>query len=349
MRPEGVTRSQWFKYNMYFIAEHFLGLKLSEKTIRKKMNKLFSEAAQNPGMQGRGEIIDVKSIEYSDFEQFKNNRRGPSNHIAVFRGAANNWPCTSKWSKEFFLQHFAQTQIALIDNPGLVDKNFDNVYTKISIAEYLEEVKKDKNKYLRFSRIIDNNPILKNDLDYGWLRQFKSPLSFAEQTFMFMGEEGTVTPMHAGFAQTIFIQITGTKKWTICAPNERFFLNPVADRVLYYYTHADPKKPNDPGFPMMPYLKKYEIILNQGDVLWMPSHFWHHIENLTSNIGVAYKYTDIPQSFQLSKLMTTLFFLATKPTIFESFVYNKSHKQDYVFDKRTKKDMAMKRATAKVG
>lgn len=315
-----------------------MGIKLSEKYIRPKRIKLYNDALKNKGFENRGEVIETKSIEYKDFNEFieKNGKKALLHQPIVFRGAAKNWPCVQKWSKDYFRENYSSTKIALIDNPGLVDKDKENVYKKTSFSEFLDESEKDKSKYLRFSRVLDNNPELLNDLDLDWLRSSKFGLNFGEQTFLFIGEEGSKTPTHAGLTHTTFIEISGQKKWTLWAPNERFFLDPVAERLLYFYTNADPYKKNQEKYPLLPYAKKYELVLDKGDILWFPSLFWHHIENLTPTIGVAYKYTNIPQSMRISKGLATLFYMGTKPNIIQSFIYNRKNSQDLVFDRKTK-------------
>lgn len=62
--------------------------------------------------------------------------------------------------------------------------------------------------------------------------------------------------------------------------------------------------------------------------------FGHHVENQTPTIGVAFKYQNLPEVFKLSKVMFLLAFIATKPTIFRSFIYNILNKQDYIYNNR---------------
>ena len=339
MKPDLVTSSQWFKFNLYFTLEHFMGLTLSKKFIHPLRKKLYAEALQNPGMKERGELYDIKSIERHAFdpEMLKNDTL--LKQPLVFRGVAKDWSAVQHWSKQFFREHYDKTPVTIIDNPGLVDKEKENTFKHTTFGEYFDEVEKDPSKYLRFSRVLDHNPVLLNDLNLNWLRQFKYGMNMGEQTFLFMGEGDTRTPMHAGLTHTIFIGIKGRKKWTICAPNERFFLDPLAARVLYFYTDANPTvgAAPDPQYPLAPYLKKYEFVLEEGDVLWLPSLFWHYIDNITPTIGVAFKYTNIPQSFKITNLFTTLFFMATKPTILRSFLYNRTKGQDYVFNSKSSK------------
>ena len=332
MRPDLITQRQWILYNFYLVLEHFIGIKNSEKYLRKHKNKLYEEIKTNPGMEGRGRTIKTEEVVCLDFEPFKTNRRALMDGPLVFKGAAAEWPCTKKWSKEYFRENFSGYNVSLVGNVGLADRENQNQYKKASFGEFIDKIGKEKHNYLRFSRIIDDEPSLRNDMNVSWMEQFRSKFSRGGFLYLFMGEAGSKTAMHTAIIQSLFIQIKGQKKWTIFAPNERLFVDGIADRRPYYYSHANPNNPDDPNFPLLKYAKKYEIVLDEGDVLWFPSFYWHYVENLSPNIGVTYKFTDFYWSFNLSKVLTSLIFLGTKPTLIESFYYNTFKKRDLLFE-----------------
>jgi hypothetical protein len=181
---------------------------------------------------------------------------------------------------------------------------------------------------------MDDDSTLKNDFDLNWLRKFHLSTSFGEQFLMFMGGKNTITPIHCGFSHTLFVQITGKKKWILWAPNERIFFDPRAERRSYFHTNADPYKLDDPNFPLLKYINRYEVILEAGDVLWFPSLLWHQVENQTDSISVAYKFADIPTALHSSRLLAPLYFTATKPNLFLTVLVNRFKKRDYIFTKR---------------
>lgn len=332
MKPALVTGSQWFKYNLYFLLEHFMGLTLSKKIIHPLRKKLYAQAAQNDGVQQRGIILPTNDITYASFDAFTNNKHELLKRPLLFKGVAKEWPAVKNWSKQYFRENYGSTEIPLVDKiPGIRDDK--GKYPKINFAQYFDEVDKGNKIYLSFSRVLDHNPELLKDLDLDWLRQFQWGAINGEQTFFFMGEKGTKTEMHNGFAQTLFVQIQGRKKWIVWAPEERFFLDPVAGRHTHFYSHVNPHDENDPRYPLLKYCKKYEIECVAGDVLWFPALFWHYVENPEPNIGVAFKWVSVAQNFQISKMLTSLILMATKPSLIESFIYNKLHKQDIVFSK----------------
>lgn len=325
---------EWVVYNLMFISEHFIGLKLSNLFFKKLRKKIVEKVEKIDNIHSRGEIIPIEDIEYASFEEFKLKNPKYFTSLAVFRGITKDWPSTQKWNKDFFKTNYGSTQINMIDNKGLVDPEVKNEFKETNFKNYFDEVETDKSKYLRFSRILDHNPELLKDLDLKWLEQFNGGKKDGG-TYMFIGEGGTKTPMHAAIAHTVFIQVNGVKKWTIYAPNERFFLEVKAERFPYFRTDANPNIKDDPEHPLLKYARKYEIILEEGDILWMPSFYWHYVENQSSNIGVAYKFARPLDSFKISKVLTTLTFLQTKPPLIVYYFYNLFKKQEYQFSKKS--------------
>lgn len=334
MRPEFITRKQWLTHNVHFVLQHFLGVERASRWLKKSKEKLAKSIAANPGIEKRGFTYDVKEIERESFQPYLNNKKALLDGPLVFRNAAKEWPAVKTWSKSFFKENYGDYEIALIGNKGLADSPRVDKFQRTSFGEYLSYEGNDRSYYLRFSRIIDDYPdTLRKDIDVSWLQQFRSGLHWGENLYLFLGEAGSKTSMHNALIQSLFIQIKGKKIWTLYEPSERIFLDPVVARMPYYYTHVNPNDTDDPRYPLLKYARKYVIELNPGDVLWFPSYYWHYVENPTANIGVTYKYTNIPQAFGQTKLLTALFFLATKPSLLTSFWYNRTKKRDYIFDK----------------
>ncbi|MCO5229679.1 MAG: cupin-like domain-containing protein [Chitinophagales bacterium] len=334
MRPANVNTFDWWLYNIMFFIEHFIGTKLSHSLFNNLHKKIQNRISHSDGIEQRAIVFPTASIEYNSFEEFKSKNPDYYKSIAIFRGVTKDWESTKKWNKDFFKNEYGATKINLIDNAGLVDPEVENKFKETNFKDYFDEAETDKSKYLRFSRILDHNPHLLKDLDMDWLRQFNHGKTDGG-TYMFIGEGGTKTPMHNAIAHTLFIQVKGDKKWTIYAPNERLFLDARAERFPYFRTDANPHQLNDPNFPLLKYTQRYEFVISEGDVLWMPSFFWHYVENLSSNIGVAYKFTKTFDSLKNTKMLTILTYLQTKPTLISYFINNRFRKQDNQFSKKT--------------
>jgi hypothetical protein len=324
VKPRNVKLSDWLKYNVLFFIEHFTGHKTYQKLFGKAEKRLFASvdkyaAAHQPKHQF--EILDYKKGEWK--EPLYGNY-----FPKVFRGAVTDWECSKNWSMEFFANKFGEDEVTLIDNPGLVGSS-DQANDKIKLKEYIEMLKKGTSKYLKFSRFVQNNSTLRADIDYTWLRKFRSKFSFGDMTYLFIGGKGTSTPVHNGFSRTIFVQVKGSKKWVFYAPEDRIFIGARPERMNYFYTDADPYNLNDPKFPLLKHAKRFEVVVNEGDVIYIPPLVWHQVENVTDTIGFAYKFADLGSSFSSTKMLATLFFLSTKPLVFQTSAHFKNQDDTY--------------------
>ena len=329
MKPNNVKTSHWWAYNTLFFMEHFMGEKWYARLFGNTEKKLFKAideyATQNP-QPDDFKVIEYQKGEYSDPEVH------PYFPI-IFRGAASEWNCEKKWTFDYFAEKYGEEDVTIVNTPGLVpDKNQDLLVIKF--REYIDRMKKGSKQYLKFSRIIDEQSDLRKDFDYGWLKKFRPSGAKNDLNYFFMGGKNTMTPIHDGFAQTIFVQIEGTKKWVFYPTNHRLFIGVRPRRYNYFYSDADPYNLNDPRFPLLKHARRHEFLLNPGDVLYFPSLVWHQVENVSDTIGVAYKFATFKAGFKASKMLFTCFLFATKPWHIEAFLPWRKDAVGYV-----KKDM----------
>ena len=315
MKPQSVNYPHWWAYNTLFFMEHLLGekwyLKLLGNTEKKLYKAIDEYIARNP-KPDNFQIVEYKKGEYTD----------PVSHPhfpIVFRGAAADWPCSKKWSFDYFTNKYGDEDVTLINNAGLV-KDSDQAYDIVKLRDYIVNLKKGSKEYLKFSRIVDEQSELRDDFDYEWLKKFRVPFAMNDLFYFFMGGKNTITPIHDGYAITVFVQIEGTKRWFFYPTSHRLFIGARPRRYNYFYSEADPYNLNDPKFPLLKHANRQEVILNAGDVLYFPSLVWHQVENTTDSIGVAYKFASLPAGFTSSKMLATCFLLATKPWLIETFL-----------------------------
>ena len=334
MKPPKVRIIDWSRYNALFLAEHLLGYKKFYKILgghqAKLYNKIDSYLGEVPEIKVNAVEEADKGMSSAEFLETCYKSRLPR----VFRGAAAQWPAVQKWDLDFFEENYGHEKIILNDNVGLADQEFE----EMDFGHYIRQLRSGSLKYLRFSEIVNNHKELKEDFDMGWLRNFlhSIPYSWSEDAKMFMGKKGTLTPLHVGFSDFLFVQVKGRKKWILYPPNNRLFLDARTERTMYFYSNADPYEVDKLGFPLFKHAEKYEVYLEPGDVLWVPSFFWHHVENLSDSIGIRVGRTSIHSASKSSKMLTTLFFMATKPNLFLHMLTLRSKKKELLFTKSQK-------------
>lgn len=301
-------------YNFLFFLLHFFGdrVKLPLSNHRKRI------------------LQHLKSLQF----QYKNTEPAIFTEKSGLRkGMVKNWTATKTWSFDYFKKNYGDKDILIIDNKGVVDPNAPQEAQSMKLSQYLDELQEGSLKYLKLSNLAQKELSLQEDLDIAQLRSLKEPFSFGETFYSFIGGENTITPLHNEFPTTVYMQIVGKKKWTIFPPKDDIFLDVTTERRTYFFSSFAPGK-NDKKHPLSKYAQKYEVILEPGDVLIIPPFYWHYVENITKSIGVAYKYANLFNGFKSSKLLTILFLLSTKPSIFYSFFASRILKDDYVLSKK---------------
>lgn len=335
MKPNLITNWQWFWYNSLFFAEHVLGHKRMLNIFGRSKLKLENNIINHAGRADNWLTCDVLEADNNiSLKEFKKICHQP----LVFRGAANEWDSTKKWSFDFFKKEYGDTEILLNDNVGLVDHDNPQEFNTLKLADYIDALRGGSLSYLKFQRsIFDDHPSLKGDLNLSWLRNLRLAGSYREEAYMFMGGKGTVTPLHVGVSCNLFVQVLGQRKWTLYPAEDRIFLDARTERTFYYYSKANPDKENDPAFPIFRYARKHVVTLNPGDVLWVPPFVWHHVVNPTPSIGVSFRYTNFPAALKASKMLTSLLFMATRPNPLTHFLATTFKKQAYIFTRKTRK------------
>ncbi|GAX20357.1 hypothetical protein FisN_9Hh069 [Fistulifera solaris] len=105
---------------------------------------------------------------------------------------------------------------------------------------------------------------------------------------MFVGKNGTKTPLHCASNWNFFTMFEGSKTWYLIDPENTWFLYPLS-AVGLAATFAFPPFPDDYNeklHPLMKWLPSYKVEVNPGDLLFVPPWWWHAVRN-TSEKNVA--------------------------------------------------------------
>ena len=107
---------------------------------------------------------------------------------------------------------------------------------------------------------------------------------------MYMGSRGHTSSMHYDIADGTLVQLHGAKKVVLFPPAQtpNLYPFPVYVHLLHgfklrcYYSRVCPENPELQSFPRfqeaIPY--KREVIINQGEILYIPAYWWHEITTL---------------------------------------------------------------------
>lgn len=103
--------------------------------------------------------------------------------------------------------------------------------------------------------------------------------------------KGTGTGLHAAYTNNFFIMIQGEKKWTFYNPNQLALLYPNFKKKGIYMASDSRFLNMDTDehlnkFPLIKYAERYEVELEERDILYNPKSWFHSVYNKT-DISVA--------------------------------------------------------------
>ena len=107
-----------------------------------------------------------------------------------------------------------------------------------------------------------------------------------------LGPPGTVSPLHHDRYHNLLAQVIGCKYIRLYPPEERGRLYPhisgphkVSSRVVDI-DHVDRQK-----FPLFAEAPYCDVLLGEGEMLYIPPGWWHYVEAQTASFSVSFWWT----------------------------------------------------------
>jgi lysine-specific demethylase 8 len=103
-----------------------------------------------------------------------------------------------------------------------------------------------------------------------------------------IGPAGTVTGYHIDWGDNVFAQICGRKEIRLVAPKDSRYMYP-CNRFDQGTTSSevDVDRYNAERHPLFKKAKEHRIVLQPGDMLFIPRGWWHYVRSLDKSISVS--------------------------------------------------------------
>jgi len=210
----------------------------------------------------------------------------------VLKNYISEWDAYKKWNLEYLKKHLQSVKVPLYNNTK------SDAYTPVNTAddymsfgEYIDNiVKNPEHKWRLFLfNIYTNAPELLKDIKYP--TEILSPI-VKQAPMLFIGGKGAITHLHfdIDFSIVFHAQIFGKKKFLLFPFEEEKNIYRKPFEVLAwpdFSNYSERLSQLELEFPAIKNARGYEIILEPGDVLIMPSGCWHHIEYIDNSIAIS--------------------------------------------------------------
>ncbi|XP_026691491.2 bifunctional peptidase and (3S)-lysyl hydroxylase JMJD7-like [Ciona intestinalis] len=237
----------------------------------------------------------------------------------LFQNAINHWPALEKWECSYLAEKLGDKVIQVAVTPdGYADavrheKFMLPMEESMTFASFIEKLfdKTSSDAYYiqkQNSNLTIDFPELLCDVD--------SDFTWANEAFnckpdavnFWMGEKKAVTSLHKDHYENLYCVIKGEKTFTLIPPSDRPFIpyktypcykhffdkewkiRKVCNLQNVPWIPIDPLKPDLKRYPKYSHARPITCKVKAGEVLYLPSLWFHHVQQADATIAVNYWY-----------------------------------------------------------
>lgn len=225
-------------------------------------------------------------------------------HPVVITDGAYSWAAFRDWNPDFLRSRLSTKKVVVAHNKEAVFDYNEGAATGLVEAHEMSFesavnliLSKDGDKhYIQMANMKVQFPELLDDIKARpYLLDVSKHVSVINLWF---GGQGCKSPLHFDGADNFLVQISGRKRVTLFPPEENDNLYPATGTNLPHCSRVnvfDPDSQSEVAFPLyrQAKLRKIQVSLEPGNILFIPRGWWHAVESLDVSISVNFWWSGI--------------------------------------------------------
>lgn len=213
------------------------------------------------------------------------------NRPVILGSVASDWPAAQKWSPEYLREKLGTAEIEYQgdrQNDADFETRKDAHLRKAAFREFIDLIQSGSGNsayltaYNSGTNAMATAPLLP---DLGRLDTFLSHEAGRTEAMLWMGPEGTFTPLHHDLTNNLLVQLRGRKRVIMASPLET--------PNLYNTRHVfsvikDVTTASLADFPKLQHVGFLDFTLEAGDALFIPIGWWHQVTALDFSVSATY-------------------------------------------------------------
>jgi histone arginine demethylase JMJD6 len=252
-----------------------------------------------------GTFDDVERRERLSYSEFEDKYMF-ANRPVIVTDAMRRWPALARWTPDFFKTTFGDLRFSIEDDlkkkAGYKDSDATVEYTMAAfIDRVLASTDSNPAPYFRNRVLAEMFPSLVGDIqplppyfqpnwlpDHFMVRRVGDLLNRGSAIELYIGGQGGAFPVlhYDGAATHAFLmQVYGRKKFIVYEPEQERYLYPSPEKPNLSQVNVD--APDLEKFPLFAKAKATTFVLEPGEMLFVPSRWWHTTKMLTPSITLS--------------------------------------------------------------
>jgi hypothetical protein len=215
-----------------------------------------------------------------------------ANRPVLVEAAMKASPAVLNWTPELFAARYGDVPVEITDGRQAdpdYEKNFRRSVRTVTLSELVRRLRSEPESndyYLVARNFFFDHPVLRP------LRKDLQPPPDIVDTDdegegtakLWLGPNGTVTPLHYDEHSVLFAQIYGRKRFKLIPSFDtpRMY---VRDR---YYSEVDPERVDPRRHPDFLEASVADVVVEPGDLLFLPVGWWHWAKSLSVSISATF-------------------------------------------------------------
>ena len=230
----------------------------------------------------------VESISRDDFKKNYLDKKKP----LIIKGLTKDWPAREKWTTDYFKEIAGDIEVKLVDNSKADPTKIINAsIASMKFGEYLDLIKREPTQLrIFFFNLFKHRPELVNDVKVpkelmgGFIESMPAMFFGGSSAFTFLHYDIDLPHLfhtHFGGRKHIKLFDYKWKKRLYCVPN-----------TTYALEDYDVANPDFEKFPALKGVEGYEVFLEHGDTLFMPTGMWHWMRYVDGSFSLSLRAWD---------------------------------------------------------
>lgn len=224
----------------------------------------------------------------------------------VFRHALSSWECSS-WTLSDWASKTRNVslkfRVGLKSAAGAPRWETEGARSTATIEQFLQWISGHTDKQNELATVNSSSHFAYSSYNYmhDVFRDLPSVLESVDWTLfgfpgrkgvdstLWLGSEGSDTPCHQDtYGYNLVAQLIGKKSWTMFPPKDGSYLYPT--RIPFeessIFSLVNFKEVDFVTFPELQSARPYHVVLEPGDVLLVPHHWWHYVSCLMAALSI---------------------------------------------------------------